>query len=219
MYGKEKTGLRRLWDYKIVFVAAILALTASLGQLVSAYLFYLPGVAQMKPFTFIMYTVIRWMLLSLPAYLLSAYLQDHYHTAEGGRFLATPFASAGIVAVLILLNAKGYFQGFLAPAPEALAYSIAMTLLLLLPVLCGVCQLKSWKPLPIWILAGLCACAMTALAVFSLLSAKLSDFAMALSYVVLCIAYSLAMPKILTDSPVLEDEDDTPPEEAIMKDE
>ena len=98
-------------------------------------------------------------------------------------------------------------------------YVINMTLLLLLTVLCGVCQLKNWKPLPIWILAGLCACAMTALAVFSLLSAKLSDFAMALSYVVLCIAYSLAIPKILTDSPVLEDEDDTPPEEAIMKDE
>ena len=221
MYGKEKTGLRRLWECdKAVFAAAVVALIASLGQLDAAYLFYLPGFADMKPFIFLMYTVILWLLLSMPAYLLSAYLEDHYATEENGRFFITAFIAAGLVAVLLAMNWKVYFPGFLAPSMDALSYSVAMTLLLLLPLVCGLCQLRNWHPLPAWITAGLCAAAMTVLAILSLIHANIPNLIMALSYVAMCVAYALALPKILTYvPPVEEEEDDTPTEKAIMKDE
>ena len=43
MYGREKTGLRRLWDHKIAFIAAVAALIATFGQLVASYLYYIPS--------------------------------------------------------------------------------------------------------------------------------------------------------------------------------
>ncbi len=221
MYGKEKTGLRRLWECdKTVFAAAVVALVACISQLAAAYLFYLPGFADMKPFTFLMYTVIRWLLLSMPAYLLSAYLEDHYATERNHRFFMTAFISAGLTAVLLALNWKSYFSGFLAPNAEALAYSIAMTLLLPLNVICGICQLRNRKPLAVWVVSGLCAAAMVTLAVFSLLSGNIANLISAGANILLCAAYGLSLPKILSYvPPAEEEEDDTPTEKAIMKDE
>lgn len=220
MYGKEKTGLRRLWECdKTVFAAGILALVATIGQLASAYLFYLPGFANMKPFTFLMYTVIRWLLLSLPAYLLSAYLEDHYGTENNPRYLLTAGISAVAVLVLILMNGSAFIAGFLAGRPEALSYSVAMTLLFLLPVAAGISLWQHWQPLAAWIAAGACAAAMVTLAILNLLSGNLPSMVMALSYVALCVAYAMAMPKILSYVHLEQEEDDSPSEAAIMKDE
>lgn len=221
MYHNEKPGLGRLWQHKPVFFAAILALLASALQLAGAYLFYLPQFATLQPFTFMVFTVIRWVLLSLPAYLLSAYLQDHYATEGNSRFFLTAIFSAIAVVAVILLNLSSYLTGFVSGKPEGLSYSLSMTLLLLLTVTTGLSQRLAWKPLVTWIASGLCACAMAALAVFNLLSGNISSMIMALSYIVLCVAYALALPKVLTfvyQAPTEENDDDTPAEAAIMKD-
>ena len=222
MYGKEKTGLRRLWDCsKPAFAAAIIAMAASLGQLAAAHLHFLPSFADMKPFIFIAYTVIRWLLLSLPAYLLFAYLEDHYATERNRRFIITAGLSLGLIIVLLIMNGGSYISGFVSGKPEQLSYSIAMTTLVFLPVSGGVCLLRGWKAWPVWVVSGLCGAAMVTLSVLSLLRGSIANFIMALSYVALCGSYSLALPQILSYVPTEEEEeeDDTPTEAAIMKDE
>ena len=222
MYGKEKTGLRRLWDCsKLAFAAAIVAVAASLGHLVAAYLHFLPGFADMKPFTFLAYTVIRWLLLSMPAYLLFAYLEDHYATERNRRFVFTAGISLGLIVLLLVMNGGSYIAGFVSGKPDQLFYSIALTVLLFLPVSGGVCLLRSWKPWPVWVVSGVTGAAMVTLAVLSLIRGSTANFVMALSYVALCAAYSLALPKILSYVPIEEEdeEDDHPAEAAIMKDE
>lgn len=219
MYGKEKTGLRRLWDYKIVFFAAVAALVATFGQLAASYIYYLPGFADMKPFHFLASTILRWVLLAAPAYCLSAYLEDHYATERNRRFIVNAAISAGCIVILLLMSWKAYFGGFTGGFTK-LSYSVAMTLLLLLPITGGLSVWRNWKPMATWIVSVLCAAAMITLAVCSLMAGNTPNFLMALSYVFLCAGYCLALPQILSYVPPVEDEeeDDTPAEAAIMKD-
>ena len=218
MYGKEKTGLRRLWDYKIVFFAAVAALVATFGQLAASYLYYLPGFADMRPFDFLASTVLRWVLLAAPAYCLVAYLEDHYATEHNRRFTGSAIVATVSIILLLIMSRSAYFGGFTGNMTQ-LSYSVAMTLLLLLPITGGLSVWLCWKPIVTWIVSGLCAAAMITLAVFSLTADNIPNFLMALSYVFLCAGYFLALPKILTYvPPVEEEEDDTPTEAAIMKD-
>lgn len=219
MYDNEKPGLRRLWRWKSVFFATLIATAATFGQLAAAYVYYLPGFGNLTPFQFLIYTVLRWLLLSLPSYMLSAYLEDHYATERNSRFLVTAIVSAVGILATVALDFTGFITGFLQGQPAGLFYSIAMTLLLVTPVFAAVSLLRGWNPRLTWIPTGLCGAAMVTTAVFSLLSGNLPQVIMACSYAALCAAYFLTFPQILTYVHPEEPETEEPTEKPIFSDE
>lgn len=220
MFEKEKTGLRRLWDYKPGFYAAISAHLATLGLLAAAYMYYLPNFVNMKPFAFLLSVVLRWLLLALPAYLLSAYLEDHYATERSRRFVITAGISALGLVAQIVLNWNAFVSGLLSGLTDQLPYSLALILALVATVIYGVSQLAGLSALICWIFAGISAAAMILWAVVSGIFGNIPSLIAGISYAVLCVSYCLALPGILNYQPPEEDEE---PEEAplapIMKDE
>ncbi len=191
--------VRRLRDDKLSLIADILLRVGSVLLLVCSYLYYNPSAEAMKPAYYVLFIVMLWVLLSLPSYFYTIFLEDYYQTKRQKRQLLVATIVAMVAQILIvLLNFKPFLAGFRAENAYKLVFSITMVMLFGLPLINMIGSLTKLPYQVVQLFALITACTGVIFGVVALRAHIIPAAVSSLSYILYGTAYFLTIPGAYT---------------------